>query len=199
MSSSIRTAGRRIRPTTWLDKSCSAFGPPSLFPCNAYSPQSSASAPRFLHQVGPRSNLQSFQPRHFSSTPKRHASIAPSTPKLDDDGHIALSHIRTLAVIAHVDHGKTTLVDQLLRQSGTIEKLSDASLLAAGGSGNDSGFTTRAMDSNDLEKERGITILSKCTSVNYNGHLIKSVAVWLPQSFLTCARAQHASCIPHSY
>jgi GTP-binding protein len=54
--------------------------------------------------------------------------------------------IRNLAIIAHVDHGKTTLVDCLLKQSGV-------------------GADERAMDSNDLEKERGITILSKCTSI----------------------------------
>ena len=67
-------------------------------------------------------------------------------------------------------------VDQLLRQSGTLKKLS-ADAIAAGSlaidAGTDSGFVTRAMDSNDLERERGITILSKCTSVNYNQHLIK--------------------------
>ena len=55
-----------------------------------------------------------------------------------------------MAIIAHVDHGKTTLVDCLLKQAGI-----DA--------------TERAMDSNDLEQERGITILSKCTSIVYNG------------------------------
>ena len=56
--------------------------------------------------------------------------------------------IRNLAIIAHVDHGKTTLVDCLLNQTGMNDE-----------------DTERAMDSNDLEKERGITILSKCTSV----------------------------------
>lgn len=69
--------------------------------------------------------------------------------------------IRNIAIIAHVDHGKTTLVDQLLRQSGVFranEQVQD-----------------RVMDSNDIERERGITILSKNTSVNYNGYRINIV------------------------
>lgn len=68
---------------------------------------------------------------------------------------------RNVAIIAHVDHGKTTLVDQLLRQSGvfrTNEQVQD-----------------RVMDSNDLERERGITILSKNTAVNYKGYRINIV------------------------
>ena len=59
--------------------------------------------------------------------------------------------LRNIAIIAHVDHGKTTLVDQMLRQSGTFR--------------DNQALTDRAMDSNDLEKERGITILAKCTSI----------------------------------
>ena len=69
--------------------------------------------------------------------------------------------MRNIAIIAHVDHGKTTLVDGLLRQSGTFrdnQKVVDC-----------------VMDSNDLERERGITILSKCTSVDWNGTHINIV------------------------
>lgn len=69
--------------------------------------------------------------------------------------------IRNIAIIAHVDHGKTTLVDELLKQSG-IFRLNEV-------------VAERVMDSNDLERERGITILSKNTSVHYNGIKINIV------------------------
>ncbi|MBL0925868.1 MAG: translational GTPase TypA [Sphingomonadaceae bacterium] len=69
--------------------------------------------------------------------------------------------LRNIAIIAHVDHGKTTLVDQLFRQSGTFR--------------DNQRVEERAMDSNDLEKERGITILAKCTSVEWEGTRINIV------------------------
>ena len=69
--------------------------------------------------------------------------------------------IRNVAIIAHVDHGKTTLVDVLLRQSGIFRENQEVA--------------ERVMDSNDLERERGITILSKNTAVTYNGHKINII------------------------
>ena len=66
--------------------------------------------------------------------------------------------IRNIAIIAHVDHGKTTLVDQLLRCSGTFRSNED--------------IADRAMDSNDIERERGITILAKTTAINYKDYRI---------------------------
>jgi GTP-binding protein len=72
-----------------------------------------------------------------------------------------LDKLRNVAIIAHVDHGKTTLVDKLLEQSGTLD--------ARGG------LEERTMDSNDIEKERGITILAKNTAVNWNGYRVNIV------------------------
>jgi len=72
-----------------------------------------------------------------------------------------IEKLRNIAIIAHVDHGKTTLVDKLLRQSGTLERKELDS--------------ERIMDSNDQEKERGITILAKNTAINWNGYHINIV------------------------
>ena len=69
--------------------------------------------------------------------------------------------VRNVAIIAHVDHGKTTLVDALLRQSGIFRENQEV--------------VDRVMDSNDIERERGITILSKNTAVNYNGTKINII------------------------
>ncbi|MXR70020.1 translational GTPase TypA [Shewanella sp. JBTF-M18] len=72
-----------------------------------------------------------------------------------------LENLRNIAIIAHVDHGKTTLVDKLLAQSGTLETRGEAA--------------ERVMDSNDLEKERGITILAKNTAIKWNDYRINIV------------------------
>jgi GTP-binding protein len=69
--------------------------------------------------------------------------------------------LRNIAIIAHVDHGKTTLVDKLLQQSGTLDRKSMT--------------TERIMDSNDQEKERGITILAKNTAINWKDHRINII------------------------
>ncbi|MBQ9155710.1 MAG: translational GTPase TypA [Eubacterium sp.] len=74
---------------------------------------------------------------------------------------ISREDVRNVAIIAHVDHGKTTLVDELLKQSGTFREHQDVG--------------ERIMDSNDIERERGITILSKNTAVNYEGVKINIV------------------------
>jgi GTP-binding protein len=75
--------------------------------------------------------------------------------------HIMIKNLRNIAIVAHVDHGKTTLVDQLLQQSGTL--------------GERFGPVERVMDSNALEKERGITILAKNTAIKWRGYRINIV------------------------
>src|SRR5438874_345658 len=69
--------------------------------------------------------------------------------------------IRNIAIIAHVDHGKTTLVDAMLRQAGTFRANEQ--------------LVERVMDSNELERERGITILAKNTAINFGGEKINIV------------------------
>ena len=71
------------------------------------------------------------------------------------------TRLRNIAIIAHVDHGKTTLVDAILRQSGTFRT--------------NQAVVERAMDKGDLEKERGITILAKCTAIDWDGHRINII------------------------
>jgi len=72
-----------------------------------------------------------------------------------------MRNLRNIAIIAHVDHGKTTLVDKLLQSAGTFSAHQQV--------------VERVMDSNDLEKERGITILAKNVSLNYKGTRINIV------------------------
>lgn len=72
-----------------------------------------------------------------------------------------IDKLRNIAIIAHVDHGKTTLVDKLLQQSGTLGRRDEG--------------TERIMDSNDQEKERGITILAKNTAIEWNDYHINIV------------------------
>jgi GTP-binding protein len=74
---------------------------------------------------------------------------------------ISRENIRNVAIVAHVDHGKTTLVDHMLRQAGIFRS--------------NEHLTERVMDSNDLEREKGITILAKNTAVNYRGHMINII------------------------
>ena len=82
-------------------------------------------------------------------------------------------NLRNIAIIAHVDHGKTTLIDQMLRQSGTFRANQQVA--------------ERVMDSNDLEKERGITILAKCTSITWGDtmYLLTTMSLWPPGSRAT--------------
>ncbi|KAI9105543.1 P-loop containing nucleoside triphosphate hydrolase protein [Phlyctochytrium arcticum] len=119
-------------------------------------------------QLVARSEIVRTLGRRSSSTAaqaleEENASFVPSenlaAASWDDNGCVKVDKIRNLAIIAHVDHGKTTLVDQLLRQSGAAQMESGA----------------RVMDSNDLERERGITILSKSTGISYKGYRINIV------------------------
>ena len=72
-----------------------------------------------------------------------------------------MDNVRNIAIIAHVDHGKTTLIDGLLKQSNTIDDHKE--------------LAERAMDSNDIEKERGITIFAKCTGITWRDHTINII------------------------
>ncbi len=76
-------------------------------------------------------------------------------PHFSQQDPVVIENLRNIAIIAHVDHGKTTLVDKLLQQSGTLDRKAEGQ--------------ERIMDSNDQEKERGITILAKNTAIRWEG------------------------------
>jgi len=99
------------------------------------------------------------QSRSFLVRSSETATAPAPTAVAGDDNSI--EKLRNIAIIAHVDHGKTTLVDKLLQQSGTLDARKE--------------FTDRVMDSNDLERERGITITSKNTAIKWNGYRINIV------------------------
>ena len=84
---------------------------------------------------------------------------------------MSIKKLRNVAIIAHVDHGKTTLVDKLLQQSGTLDRKNMG--------------TERIMDSDDQEKERGITILAKNTAISWNDHRINIVDTPVSYTHLT--------------
>lgn len=94
--------------------------------------------------------------QHVLAAPSRLKAVAWGAGKIRQ-----FMDIRNIAIIAHVDHGKTTLVDELLKQSGSFRE--------------NQSVAERAMDSNDLERERGITILAKCTSVVWNNTRINII------------------------
>src|SRR5580698_10158229 len=79
--------------------------------------------------------------------------------------------LRNVAIVAHVDHGKTTLVDHMLRQAGTFRA--------------NEILTERVMDSNDLERERGITILAKNTSIRWRSRSAGAAAAGSPEAAFT--------------
>ncbi|KAJ7790024.1 GTP-binding protein TypA [Mycena olivaceomarginata] len=135
-----------------------------------------------LRRISSKQTPSLSSPAQWLRTPARRCF---SSTRLSRGELMPMDKMRNIAIIAHVDHGKTTLVDQLLRQSGTLKPLASfgaTAAAAAAGEGAALGqHTDRVMDSNDLERERGITILSKCTSVFYTGtgsnetHLINIV------------------------
>ena len=89
------------------------------------------------------------------------AGISTRFTPMSDQINRSIDRLRNIAIIAHVDHGKTTLVDKLLSQSGTLDRRDER--------------TERVMDSNDQEKERGITILAKNTAINWQDYRINIV------------------------
>lgn len=104
-----------------------------------------------------KSNENSFTRLYRGNSNKYFSTQEEPTLESQLENFVKPELVRNVAIIAHVDHGKTTLVDCMLKQSGVGIN------------------TSESMDSNDLEKERGITILSKCTSIMYNGKKINIV------------------------
>jgi GTP-binding protein len=88
-------------------------------------------------------------------------TVAPAEKTPTIETTLVIENLRNIAIIAHVDHGKTTLVDCLLQQSGTLDRKSQGA--------------ERIMDSNDQERERGITILAKNTAIRWNDYRINIV------------------------
>ncbi|KAJ2492008.1 hypothetical protein IWW37_001861 [Coemansia sp. RSA 2050] len=170
MQASIRISGRRVSRLTSAKLAAGKSGSHPLSLCAA-----AISGSNYLAEAGILSGRHLALPptrvygyrmysasatAAFSSTGANSTSNADSAVDLGD--MIPMDRIRNIGIIAHVDHGKTTLVDCLLKQSGAL-------------SGSSAMQETRVMDSNALEKERGITILSKVTSLVYNGHRINIV------------------------
>ncbi|KAJ2827436.1 hypothetical protein GGI24_002645, partial [Coemansia furcata] len=170
MQASIRISGRRV---SRLASAKLVAGKP----CNRPSTLCAATGAKATNMTG----LGLISGRHLTMLPTQTSgnrtysssatAAAPSTgadsaanasSTVDLGDMIPMDRIRNIGIIAHVDHGKTTLVDCLLKQSGAL-------------SGSAAMQETRVMDSNTLEKERGITILSKVTSLVYNGHRINIV------------------------
>ncbi|KAJ2000193.1 hypothetical protein GGI04_004245 [Coemansia thaxteri] len=166
MQASIRIAGRRM-------SRLACTGPAGRSGSRALpSITATSSGARLLSRLGHGNSAQrnatptcavAGYPYSSSATASHNANGSASSGSTVDLGDmIPMDRIRNIGIIAHVDHGKTTLVDCLLKQSGAL-------------SGSAAMQETRVMDSNTLEKERGITILSKVTSLVYNGHRINVV------------------------
>ncbi len=123
------------------------------------SPPSQERALRAIGRVAGEADAGIFTlptPLHWSII-RGHFELSPLT----GHGFPLISNLRNIAIIAHVDHGKTTLVDCLLQQSGTLDRRSEGA--------------ERVMDSNDQEKERGITILAKNTAIKWGDYRINIV------------------------